>query len=177
MTQFFSFRTATTAVAAIAAATLAVSGAVTPVHASTVAAPAPVAPDMTHWQQSVEASIASEMRSPDGLHDGDLRVVQMGIDFDAAGNMIATRILKPSGLDTADAEARRIARTIAYPRLPVLMQGKPVTVAMELYFSTTSTNEQALAAAAERREQTGSAIARIESTVRQAENAAANPAG
>lgn len=135
------------------------------------------AASLTDWQQSVEHAIDREMRPVKDMNDNEFRTVRLGIDFDAAGMVTGSHIVKGSGRYGTDQEARRVARTIAYPRLPVLMQGKPATIVMELYFATPQTLQMAQDATAASHARTSATIARMESTVRQAGNAAGQPAG
>jgi len=173
MTQYQPFRaTAFTAPLAIFAG-LALVGATVPAQARTT----PTAETLADWQRIVEKQIAQNMRVPAGMTEGDLRVVRVGFDVDAAGTITGSHIVRSSGLASADAEASRIARRIAYPHLPILMQGQPTAVQMELFFGTASTADAALKAAAAQSARTSATIARLESTVRQAERASALPAG
>lgn len=173
MTQYKPFRAiAVTAPLAIVAG-IALVGAAVPAQARTT----PTAETLADWQHIVEKKIDQTMQAPAGLMDGDLRVVRVGFDIDATGTVVDSHIVKGSGLRSADDEAFRVAHKIAYPQLPIMMQGKPATVEMELYFATEATRDKALAAAADRREATSATIARMESSVRQADRANALPAG
>lgn len=169
MTQYQPFRAASLSVITA----LALGGAAVPAQARTM----PTADTLADWQRIVEKQIDQHLRAPEGMIDGDMRIVRVGIDVDAAGTVTGSHIVRSSGFANADEEAARVARKIAYPHLPVLMQGKPVTVEMALYFGTVSTADAAAKAAASRSAQTAANIARLESTVRQAERASALPAG
>ncbi|CAN5120563.1 hypothetical protein BH10PSE13_BH10PSE13_24610 [soil metagenome] len=173
MTQYKPFRAVAFTAPLALIAGLAFVGAAVPAQARTT----PTAETLADWQRIVEKQINQNMRSPEDLFDGDLRIVRVGFDVDAAGIVTGSHLVKSSGLASADREAARVARKIAYPHLPVLMQGKPVAVEMELFFGTTSTADAAVKAAANRSAQTSATIARLESTVRQAERAKPLPAG
>jgi TonB family protein len=163
-------RLAVSAIGALIVSTACVAAATTPLHAAEITN-TPLT--INDWQKSVEHQIDRNLRSPAGLNDGVMRKVHVAIRFDEQGKIAGARVVRSSGLATADAEALRVANKIAYPALPAGLRGHAQTIGMNLLFATPS-SEQALqeVLAAQR-----NGVGRPMDAVRQADRTAALPSG
>ncbi|MET0238913.1 MAG: energy transducer TonB [Sphingobium sp.] len=169
MTTFANIRIAAlTAISAFALAGTAVSA-----QAATQNAPLTLA----DWHAQAEKQIDAKMRVPADMTAGDVRTARVAISFDATGHATGSRLIQSSGFTGTDAEAQRVARRVSFPQLPVALQGKPRTVEMELYFGTEQNRAEVAEALAERHDQMGAVIRKVDTRIRQVENGSALPTG
>ncbi len=143
-----------------------------------LAAPAPSATEpatLAEWQSTVERKIDRSLRAPAGLRDGELLTARIGVTFDADGRAVAHRLVQSSGLATADAEAERLARQMAFPRLPQSLRGQERNVEMHVLFATPRSFMTAHQQMSANRQRTSAMAERIDGTVREARIAQNSP--
>jgi TonB family protein len=130
-------RFAVSALGALALTATCVGAAVAPANAAAVPA------TIDAWQDRVEAQIASR---------ADLGAVRMAPDkraeavlavrFTAEGDYAGAEIVRSTGSKALDRHALQVAGKIDYPLLPDAARGRPLTVAMRLYFGHVSAARQ-----------------------------------
>lgn len=143
-----------------------------------LAAPSPTATEpatLAEWQRTVERKIDRSLRAPAGLRDGELLTARIGVTFDADGRAVAHRLVQSSGLATADAEAERLARQMAFPRLPQALRGHGRNVEMQVLFATPSSHMAAHQAVSANRQRTSAMAGRIDDAARETRIAQNSP--
>ena len=122
-------RLAVSAMGALLISTACIAAAVSPAKAADLT----TAPSAVAWQAQVERKIDNEMRTPSSVTN---RVVmaEVAMRFDSAGHFETATLRNSSGMTEVDREALRIANSIQYPVLPTHLQGKPQSIAMQIFF-------------------------------------------
>lgn len=124
-------RFAVSSIGALLLSAACVVGAVSPAKAAEANAPLTVG----DWQAVVEQRIDHTLRIPErALDKRDHAVTTVNVSFDRQGDFTGAGVAQSSGIRSIDAEALRVARTLAYPALPEGLRGRPQTIAMQLYF-------------------------------------------
>lgn len=85
------------------------------------------------WQAEVEHRIDAVMQSP-VARSNSVVMTEVAMHFDDRGQFRSASLARPSGISAVDQEALRVANTLRYPALPAHLQGKPRTVAMQIFF-------------------------------------------
>lgn len=131
-------RFAVSSIGALILSTACIVAAVAPAKAAEANAPLTVG----DWQAEVEQQIDRLLRSPArSLGQRDHAVTTVNVRFDAAGKLAGASVARSSRIGAIDAEALRVARSVAYPALPQGLRGRPQTIAMQIYFGQSASQD------------------------------------
>lgn len=131
-------RLAVSTLGALALTTACVGAAVVPANAAT-AVPATI----EAWQDRVETQIPSFADSVSlRMEPGKRAEAVLAVRFTAEGDYAGAEIARSTGSKNLDRHALQVAANIKYPPLPESVRGRPLTVAMRIYFGRANTAQQ-----------------------------------
>lgn len=115
-----------------------------------VAAPAKAAEpvNLSSWQSDVSGKLDSGLATANAKWKGD-KDATVRVALNGEGKVVSVGMLKSTGSAALDKVAMETAGAVDYPALPGTLAGKPTTVAVKLFFTSSEQRRQeALRAAA-----------------------------